>query len=162
VTERHWLARPALSLLILACGVSVMASGRFTLRLILPSLVYASFVPLLQMLSLAILRGPLPWRRAVDLFFAGHTPWSLWILASAAWWGLVPAQDAFRLSPYWRWTALVPLLWSAHIDYRFFRKATPDRALLRLAAQRAICWLPGALLFVAPAGWQILRSAVGL
>ena len=159
---RQWLARPALSLLVIACGIAVMASGRLTLRLLLPALVYASVIPLLQILSLAAVRLPMPWPRSVDLFFAGHVPWSLWILASAFLWGLYPAADAFRYATVWKWSAVVPLLWSALIDYRFFRKTAPRNPLLRLAMQRAICWLPGAALFVAPAGWQVVSSAIGL
>lgn len=162
MSGRHWLARPALSLLILACAVSIMASGRLTLRLVLPALVYGSFVPLLQMLSLAIVRLPMPWRRAVDLFFAGHLPWSAWVLASALLWDLVPTRELFRYAGAWRWSALIPLLWSAHIDYGFFRQSAAPHPLLRLVAQRAICWIPGALLFVAPAGWEVVSSAMGI
>lgn len=163
--RRHWLANPALSLLPLACAVCVAGSGRLTLRLLLPGLVYGSFLVLLQMMSLAVVRAGMPWRQAVALFFAGHTPWSVWVLASAALWGLFPAEAVIRYSDTWRLTALVPLAWSAWIDYRFFRKAAgrpPGDALLRLALQRAMCWIPGLLVFVAPAAWQELAGALGL
>src|SRR5437763_17006530 len=72
----NWFARPLLVLLVFGCAVSLMTSGRLTLRLALPAMVYASFVPLLEMASLgAVCRGRLPFRRAVDLFFVGHAPW---------------------------------------------------------------------------------------
>jgi hypothetical protein len=160
--ERHWLARPALTVLLLGCAISVMASGRLTLRLILPALLYAVFVPLLQMLSLAVVERTMPWRHAVELFFRGHAPWSVWILASAALWGLVPARELFRFAGPWKWTALVPAALSAVIDYRFFRKTAATRPLLRLTIQRAICWGPGLALFVAPAGWQAIAGVLGL
>src|SRR5689334_14801467 len=79
---RFWLARPLTVMAVLGCTVSLMVSGKLTLRLILPVALYASFLPGLQMLWLAIAaRGAVPYRRAVELSFAGHAAWSLALLA---------------------------------------------------------------------------------
>jgi hypothetical protein len=61
----------------------------------------------------------------------------------------------------WKETALVILAWSAYIDFCFFRDVVGGAAIRRLAVQRVLCWLPGLAIFVAPAGWQVVASAVG-
>ncbi len=140
-----------------------MTAGRLTLRLALPAALLWSFVPLLEIASLAIVcRGSLPIRRAVGLFFVGHAPWSLWMVASAAVWGLLPTAAVYPHVLLWKATAAAVLAWSAYIDYGFFREICGGRALARLLAQRALCWIPGSLLFVAPAGWQTIASALGI
>ena len=47
------LRRPLLLALILGCAVSVLASGRFTLRLIVDGALSMAFVPACQVLGLA-------------------------------------------------------------------------------------------------------------
>jgi hypothetical protein len=157
----HWLARPLFVAFVLGCSVSVMTSGRLTLRLLLPAMLYATFVPMLQIAALAVCRGRLPFRKAVGLFFVGHAPWSLWVIGSAALWGLLPTTAMYPHAGMWKETALVILAWSAYIDFCFFRDVVGGAAIRRLAVQRVLCWLPGLAIFVAPAGWQVVASAVG-
>jgi hypothetical protein len=162
---RELAARGGMFMLLAGVAVSVMVTGRLTLRIILPVMVYASFIPLLQILSVALVRGSVPWRKAAAVFLRGHLPWTMWILASAALFGLVPADRAFGYSTAWRFSIVAPLVCSAWIDYGFFRRAigaSPRGALWRLAVQRTICWIPGAAIFVAPAGWQVVASALGI
>jgi hypothetical protein len=143
-----------------------MTSGRLTARLVAGAMICGSFVPALEIASLAVAcRRSIPWRRAVELFFAGHGPWSLWLLASAALWGFVPAPRIYPYAMAWRVSACAPFLWSAYIDYWFFRAAagrSAGGAARDLVVQRVIAWAPGAAIFVAPAGWQVVASALGL
>jgi hypothetical protein len=163
--EGPWFARPLLVVLVLSCCVSLMTAGRITLRLALPAMVYGSVVPLLQVGSLAVVcRGRLPFRRAVELFFVGHGPWSLALLAFAAAWGFAPASAMYAHPALTRLPFGVALVWSLWIDYWFFREVAGGggrRAIFDLALQRVLAWGPGLLLFVAPAGWQVVTSAVG-
>jgi hypothetical protein len=85
-----WLAirRPLLVAFVFGCAISLMTSGRLSLRLVAPATLYSSFVPLLEIAGLAVVwpwrQSPLSFARAIDLFFVSHTPWSLWLCAFAA------------------------------------------------------------------------------
>jgi hypothetical protein len=142
-----------------------MATGRLTLRLILPVMLYGTVVPLLGAAALMAVRGRTPWRRMFHLFFRGFGPWTWWILASAAFWSLLPPAEAFLHVSAWRNSLLVPLIWSCWIDYRILRRELghgPIGAIGRLAVQRLFWWTPIAVLFIAPAAWQTIASAVGI
>jgi len=143
----------------------LLATGRLTLRLILPVMLYGTLVPLLEAAALAAVRGRTPWRRMLELFLPGFGPWCGWMLATAAFWTLIPIQDAYRFVGAWRTSFFVPAAWSCWIDYRIFRrelKHSRGGAAGRLAAQRLLWWIPIAVLFVAPAGWQTVASALGI
>jgi hypothetical protein len=128
-------------------------------------MLYGTVVPLLEAAALAAVRGRTPWRRMLELFLPGLGPWTWWILASAAFWSLMPAQEAYRFVGLWRNSFLVPLIWSCWIDYRIFRrglKHSRGGALGRLAVERLLWWGPLAVVIVAPAGWQTVASALGI
>src|SRR5580704_3527705 len=121
-----WLMirRPLLFAFVFGCAVSLMASGRLTLRLLIPAMVYWSFVPLLNIGSLAALsRGsarkrPLAW--TVDLFFVGFAPWSLWLIGFSAMWAFVPAVRIFGWIAWkstWYSLAFLTMAWSGYIDF---------------------------------------------
>jgi len=94
IPSGHWLARPLFALFVYGCAASLMTSGRVTLRLTVPAMLHGFYAPLLQMAALAVVcRGALPFRRAVDLFFAGHASTSLTFLAYAAAWGFAPTAQ---------------------------------------------------------------------
>jgi len=142
-----------------------MATGRLTLRLILPIMLYGTVVPLLGAAALAAVRGRTPWLRMLDLFFRGCGPWTWWMLATAAFWSLTPPEVAFRLTAAWRASLFLPLIGSCWIDYRIFRSELAHSragAAGRLAALRLLWWTPIAALFVAPAAWQTIASALGI
>jgi len=166
------LRRPLLSLVVIACSVSLMTSGRLTLRIVAPAMVYWSFIPLLEIASLAIVcRGrasELSFAGKVERFFRNDWPPLLWLLLFAAIWAFLPTRAVI---PWWsqRWleflTAGVALAWSARLDYAFFRhdlKRTPRDALVQLLSQRLLSWIPAILIFVAPGAWQLLASELGL
>src|ERR1035438_2111170 len=130
-----WLAirRPLLVAAVFGCAVSLMTSGRLSLRLAAPATLYWSFVLLLEIAGLAAVwpwkRSPLSFARAIDLFFVSNTPWSLWFTAFAAAWGFFPPARVFAWTGNpWPWyaSALAVGLWSACLDFRFFR-AIPGR-----------------------------------
>jgi hypothetical protein len=143
-----------------------------TLRLIFPATIYWSFVPLLEIASLAAVCGgrrrvrSLP--RTIDLFFMGHGPWSLWLAGFAAIWAFIPAVQVFAWSAKgWIWygSAFLVLVWSGYIDFCFFRFAlerTPAQASRDLLFQRLICWIPALLCFLASSAWTVIAPRLGL
>lgn len=152
---RALLSRPALFALLLGACLSLTTSGRLTLRLMLSGALIWSFAPLLQMAGatavvLLLARRRLPLSRALDLYFLGHGPWSLWLLAVAG--ALAPLPSARVLAlidgPWvpralvWL-IVLVPFVWSAVITFAFFREAlelSPRRALGGLALHGLVIW----------------------
>jgi hypothetical protein len=162
--SRHWLARPLFALFVYGCAASLMTSGRVTLRL--TAMLHGFYPPLLQMAALAVVcRGALPFRRAVDLFFAGHAPMSLAFLAYAAAWGFAPTGKVYEWSGIWLGVAAAALGWSAYVDYWFFRsiaKHGPVGAIGSVVTHRAMWGIPAIAIFVGPAGWQEALKWAGL
>jgi hypothetical protein len=114
-STHHWLARPLFALFLYGCAASLTMSGRVTLRVVPAAMLQAIYVPLLQMAALAVVcRGALPFRRAVDLFYAGQAPVSLFLLAFASAWGFAPSGQAYAQMVFWGPAALVALGWSAY------------------------------------------------
>jgi hypothetical protein len=138
---RWWraLARPAFVLLIIAVVVPMMATDRITAGLVLTSAAAWSPVVAIQMAIAAIFVAPargVGFWRAMDLWFAAHLPYSLWILllpfltSSPA----VPPHDVMGVS------IVVPLLWTGVLTSAFFRTVlglnvwtARGRAMLHLA-----------------------------
>lgn len=150
-----FLRRPLLLIFFFACLVSFLASQRLTLRLILTSCVNMSFIPLVEIIGLRAVwrreRG-LPFSQAVDYFFMGHGPWIVWLLAFASIWAFASPDHAFFwTAPRYIWpTFILAILWSALIDYWFFRQAfhrDRSEAAFYLLVQRAISWTLGILIF---------------
>lgn len=152
---------PLLVAFVLGCGVSGIASGRFTARLILDGALAFAFVPAIQLIALAIALRLTESRltsfgHAVESYFAGYRPWLLWILVVTAAFAIVPAR---QLGP-WLSPALfgsvVPLLWSLMVDFRFFRSrpgSSRAGAIRALALQRAIAWSLSLAYFIGIAFW---------
>lgn len=147
----RWLARPLFTACLLGCVVSLLTAGSLTLALVLPASITWSWVPLLQILSLAAIwqaaRRPIPFTRAIDLFCAGNAPWWFWLIVFAACWRLLPAT-------IWVATAVPVALWSARADYRFFRDVLRSTSPLRhLLLERALAWPAAVLLFGGASLW---------
>jgi hypothetical protein len=145
------LRRPLLLALFFGCTVSVQASGRMSVRLVADGIVSFAFIPIFEVLSLAVVyrrgRRRVPFAQAVDLFFVANTPWLLWLLAFAAVRSLQTPLQATALPDWWVLTLLVSVIptasWSAYIDLQFFRTVLPrqERSAARdLILQRAISW----------------------
>src|ERR1035441_1306513 len=117
-----WLAirRPLLVAAVFGCAVSLMTSGRLSLRLAAPATLYWTFVPLLEIAGLAAVwpwkRSPVSFARGIDLFFVSNTPWSLWLCGFAGIWAFFPPAlvIAWTENPWpWYAPALAVGLWSA-------------------------------------------------
>ena len=123
-----WMAsrRPLLFALVLGCGVSLLASGRFTLRLVVDGTLSFAFVPLCELVAFAIVyrlqRGTRPFAQAVDRYFAGNTPWLWWLVASMAAARCCPLVELGSLLAPLLFTSPIPIALSVRFDWRLFRE----------------------------------------
>jgi hypothetical protein len=173
VVSSKWLTvrRPLLFAFVLGCTVSFAASGRLTLRLVVPATIYAAFVVVIEVVALMAVRPRTlskarsqSFYRSVDLFFTGFGAWLLWLLSFAAIWTFASPVNAFRWAgPHWDLYVVGALaLWSGYIDICFFRyvfQTTPQRAARCLLMQRAISWTLAVTIFGGgPLRSEIVRS----
>ena len=162
--------KPLALLFALGCFVSIGASGRLTVRLILDGAVSFGFVVVIEMAALAIVtrtrvgrepgaRAGTPFARDVDVFFIGNAPWLWWLLLLGTVLGVVPPRD---LGPWLRAAtvgSLIPAVWSMWIDYHFFREVlmqSPGRAGRALLVNRAVGWIAAIGIFLGIAIWSYL------
>ena len=156
--------RPLLLLFVMGCVVSLQASGRLSARLIVDGMLSFAFIPLFELASLAIVYRvrprPIPFARAVDLFFAANAPWLVWLLAFVTLRSVQTPRQATAPPIALLWAVELSLLivaaWSAYIDLQFFREVLPrsDRAAARdLMLQRTIGWSSTILYFLGIAIW---------
>jgi hypothetical protein len=164
------LRKPVLLAFVLGCTVSIVASGRLSVRLITDGAVSFAFLPLVEMAALAAVyrtgRRPISFARAVDLFFAGNTPWLLWLVGVATLSCLVPPKQVAPW-PVWIAAALaVPVaVWSAYLDFHFFRAALgrpAGGAVRAVVLQRAMAWPAATLYFLGIAIWSYIASWTAL
>jgi hypothetical protein len=144
------LRRPLRLALLLGSMLSLAVSGRLTLRLVIGGVVSLGWVPLLQAGSAAVAiaalgRRRLPLLQAIDLYFVGYGPWSLWALAIGGAAAVAsPLGAASWMGALWPLaTVLIVILWSAVLDFAFFRdglEMSGGRAAAALALQRVLFW----------------------
>jgi len=162
--------RPLAQAFVFGCMVSATASGRFSARLIADGALSFAFVPAFEVAALAIVcrtgvRARLPFAEAVDRFFAGNTPWLVWMTIVAAAFAVVAPRRIGPLVMPALFGSLVPLIWSGCLDFRFFRDVMQrDRpgAWRDLALHRLTGWSAILAYFFGVAFWhrslpQILR-----
>lgn len=151
---------------VLGCTMSLITFPRVTARLAIPGAFYWTFVPLAEMLALGLVsaksRQTISFPSKVDLFFVGHLCWLLWLIGIAAIFSFLPPAHAFALTnPFWLYyAALAVIIWSAWIDFGFFRAVTGSSragAVGRLFLQRAISWSMILLIFSGSVVWQAPR-----
>jgi len=153
------LKRPLFVAFVLGCTVSLLASATLTPRLVGSASLYCCFVPFSETAALIAVcwreRYAVSFPRTIDAFFAGHGPWLLWLIGCCAIWGfLSPAQIFIPFQVWFDGVAVIVVVWSAFIDFWFFRivlgrsSAGAARALL---AQRALSWALILLIFGQPA-----------
>ena len=115
--EATWaraISLPLLGAVLLGIVTSVATTGRVVASLVVSQAVCWSFVPVLQLATGSMLIGsaadrPVTFSRAVELFFAAHGPWSLWLVAMGVLQTVGSSQDVALLS------ALMPMAWTAWI-----------------------------------------------
>ena len=140
------LRRPLLLAFILGCGVSVLASGRFTPRLIVDGGLSFAFVPLCELVAFVVVcrrsRATRPLAQAVDRFFAGNTPWLWWLVGMMAVAAILPARRLGSLLAPLLFTAPIPIALSVRLDWRLFRSdgRTRPQAVADIVLLRAIAW----------------------
>ena len=131
---------------VLGCGVSLLASGRFTLRLVVDGTLSFAFVPLCELVAFAIVyrlqRGTRRFAQAVDRYFAGNTAWLWWLVALMAVTALLPARRLGSILAPLLFTSPLPIALSVRFDWRLFRGdgRTRRQATVDIFLQRAIAW----------------------
>ena len=129
---------PALLVLLFGIVMSVAATGRIDVTLFITQALCWSFIPLLQLMTGSLLVASAPSRpvsfaRGVALLFAGHGPWSIWLVMVAALQMLTPKYLPLA-------SAILPSLWTAWILLAFSRTAlglTPRGARTRVILHQA-------------------------
>lgn len=164
------LVRPFVVLLVIGTIVPTMSTGRITAGLLAWSSALWAFAVLIQMAVAATIIGSAPRRavpmiRALDLWFAGHLPYSLWLLCG----GVVIAVSGptFDPLPAVLLAAIVPAAWTAVIVAAFCRRVLdlpPAAARGRAAVHVAVTWsIVFSYMAWASGGWfQIVDAALRL
>jgi len=143
---RGWrlLRRPAMVLLVIAVLVPIAAVQRVTFALVATAALSWSFAVAIQMIVGAGVIASAPARlarglRAIDLWFAGHFPYSLWMLVSFGVMAL-SSSDPLRLVIA---SAIIPAIWTAFIVTAFCRtvlRTSVSGARWRAAAHFVVTW----------------------
>lgn len=132
----------ALVALVIATAASVVSTERIDLSLLVAGFFGWFFVPVLQALTgllLTVRSNRLPWRRALEAYFALHRPWSLWtLIASALLLGVPLARDySFALIL----TAAIPAIWTIALLIAFCREhlgMSRGQARMRVALHQVV------------------------
>jgi hypothetical protein len=138
------LRRPALVVVLIAVMAPIMAVQRVTLGLVATAALSWSFVVVLQsIVGLAIIVSARARKVAVltalDLWFSGHVPYSLWMLVA---FGLTAMMRSASLRLVII-SAVVPAIWTAFIVAAFCRTVvgtTASGARWRTAAHFVSIW----------------------
>jgi hypothetical protein len=133
----------ALIALVIGTSLSVAATERVTISLVVAGTLGWSFVPVLQLLTgVLLIRGTRVDRpAALERYFDTHWPWSLWILTSSAVLLMIPVTRAFGL-----WTALtagVPVIWTVRLLLGYCRTVlhlSTAQARLRVALHQILTY----------------------
>ena len=162
------LRRPLVVGLIIGTAVPIMAVQRVTLGLLLASTISFSFVVAIQIAVGATLIASAPSRRlsmsrALDLWFAGHAPYSIWLLTVAAVFAALPWASLDALIAL----AVLPAAWTAAIVAAFCRNVlgtSRPGARWCAVAHFAVMWaIALELVALSAGGWfQITRVVTSL
>jgi hypothetical protein len=133
------LGHMALVALVIGVSVTVAATGRVTLPLVISGAVGWGFVPVLQLMTGMLIvrgaRGPLV--RRLEGYFTLHWPWSVWIVAFHAALLLLPS----RWSGLWlAATASVPILFTTWLLLAFCQQelSLPRRLAVRRVGEHQV------------------------
>jgi hypothetical protein len=145
-------------LLVIAVMVPIAAVQRVTVGLVASAALSWSFAVGVQALVAAAVIASAPRRRvrlatALDLWFAGHLPYSLWLLIALTWMTISPATSVERVIL----SASVPAVWTMWVIAAFCRTVlatTPAGARWRTAVHVvAICGFTVSYIAWVAGGW---------
>jgi hypothetical protein len=134
---RMALHRPLLGALLVGVSVAIAATGRASPAVVLSATMAWSWVMVVQFAIALVMTRPLPRdgsvsaARAFELWFAGHVPWTLWVLTLAPLLRVAPETPVELLLV----STLVPMAWTATIAAAFGRVVL--RQSERMALMRA-------------------------
>jgi hypothetical protein len=156
VTRWQMLARPATVLLVIGVAIPMMALHRVTLRLVATTAVLWSVAVAIEFLAAwCVIRSAdsrqVRTAQAIDLWFAGHLPYSLWLLTLPIITSSVsaPALEIVGL------TGIVPIVWTTFIVAAFCRAVlgtTPAAACWRAGIHLGAVVIVASTLFTISAG----------
>jgi hypothetical protein len=174
--EHRWAGRrPALLLFSLGALVSVLVSGRFSVRVIVDGALSFAFVPATEIAAFAVVFGLITRRarldtnlaaappggitfgRALDLFFVGNAPWLLWFVIVAAAGSVVPPREIGPWIIPALYGSIATAVWAAYLDFHFFRQVmrrTAADALRDVALHHAFGWTAALAYFFGIAIWS--------
>lgn len=147
--------RPVLVAVVLGCTVAMAGTRHVTPVLVVSATACWSVLIAMQVIiALGMFarsaRRTVGVARGVDLFFASHIPWSLWMLAVAAW-APVPGVRAFTPVLV---AALIPMVLTPRMIAAFCREVLGmDRrqAVARTTMHQVVTWG----VFVLVYGWAV-------
>ena len=139
------LERLAFVAILIGTAVTLSSARRLPPGLVLMGIVCWSFVPITQWLIGLVVIGRAPGRplsvpRCLELLFAGHLPWSLWMLLFIGFDTFTPVPIPLVIQVL---SLLVPAVWTTIILSAFCRivlGCTPARALVLIVAHQAMTW----------------------
>jgi len=139
------LERLAFVAILIGTAVTLASARRLPPGLVLMGIVCWSFVPITQWLIGHVVIGRAPGRRlsvprCLELLFAAHLPWSLWMLVTIGIDTFTPVPIPLVIQVL---SLLVPAVWTTIILSAFCRivlGCTPARAHLLIVAHQAMTW----------------------
>jgi len=152
------LRRPAMVVLVIAVMVPIMAVQRVTLGLVATAALSWSFAVVLQAIVGIGVIVSAPARKlgvleALDLWLAGHLPYSLWIMVAFATMAIMPFGSLGLLIG----SAIVPAIWTGFIAAAFCRTVlgtTTSGARWRTGAHFVSIWaITSSYIAWASGGW---------
>jgi hypothetical protein len=161
--------QPLFYAFVIGCALSLIVSGRLTLRLIAGGALAWSFIPLLQGAAFFIVwrRGEMriPFAAAFDMFMAGNR---IWLVALIAFAGAVSFLSPLQVSALaariehpgeFAVAGMAVAVWSAWADFGFYRSVmerTAREAMRDLLLQRVLAWTPAIVYVTGYAGWPLV------
>jgi hypothetical protein len=128
------IARVSIAPAVVGIVTGISATGRVSWAVASSGFLCWSFLAVAQTFTAVLLIGregrALGYSRALELFFFGHTAWSLWLIAAAGY--LYAASEQVRREDLLLMTAIVPAVWTAVVVFFYCRE------VLRLDFGRAI------------------------
>ena len=145
------LRRPLLAAVVIGAVAALLSTRHVTPALMLSTTIVWSVVIVFQIAVALAMIAPGAYRtvgtsRALDLFFASHAPWSLWMLVIVIW---HPSSADRTLNPVLL-SMLVPAALTVRMIAAFFRQVMEmdlRDAVARTIVHQAITWTTLILLF---------------